>query len=132
MQRTPIRVLLVDDSPLILAGLKKILASSPEIEVVGTAKNGREALDLIPHLNPDVVSTDFHMPVMDGLELTRELMARHPRPILVVSTAVGAEDGQRVFELLQAGAVDVFPKPHGGLIGDGRFAEQLVSKLKVV
>lgn len=132
MPRTPIRVLLVDDSPLILVGLKKILAGAPDIEVVGTAKNGKEALELIPQLDPSIVLTDFHMPVMDGLELTREVMAQHPRPILVVSTAVGPEDSERVFELLQAGAIDVFPKPRGGLISDGPFAEQLVSKIKVV
>ena len=111
----PIRVLLVDDSPVVLAVLKKMLADSSEIEVAGVALNGKTALELIPQLNPDVVCTDLNMPVMDGLELTRTVMERFPRPILVISTAVQKEDSATVFKLLEAGAVDVFPKPKGGL-----------------
>jgi len=126
-----IRVLLVDDSPLVLSVLKRLLAAAPEIQVVGTAKNGREALELIPQLDPSVVCTDYHMPVMDGLELTRAIMARYPRPILVVSTAVGPENNATVFELLQAGAIDVFPKPKGLETGNVN-GEQLINKIKVV
>src|SRR5437868_11373045 len=71
------------------------------------------------------------MPVMNGLELTRAIMQKYPRPILVVSTAVGGEDNPTVFELLQAGAIDVFPKPAGFESGsvDG---EQLISKIRLV
>jgi two-component system chemotaxis response regulator CheB len=73
--RTPIRVLLVDDSPLVLTLLSRMLAQSPEIEVVGKAHNGKEALKLIPQVQPTVICTDFHMPIMDGLEFTRAVMA---------------------------------------------------------
>jgi two-component system chemotaxis response regulator CheB len=125
-------VLLVDDSALTLAVLKRILSASPDIQVVGTAANGREALNLIPQLQPTVVCTDFHMPEMDGLQLTREIMVRFPRPILVVSSAVGPADTERVFSLLEAGAIDVFPKPRGGLGSDPAAAEQLISKIKIV
>src|SRR4029450_3610451 len=105
MQRqaqAPIRVLLVDDSPLALMILQRMLAASPEIQVVGTAGNGREALALIPQLQPAVICTDLHMPVMDGLELTREVMLRFPRPILVLSVAVQQDDTRNIFRLLEA------------------------------
>src|SRR5438067_1358854 len=111
--------------------LKRLLAAAPEIQVVGTARNGREALDLIPVLDPAVVCTDYHMPVMDGLELTRAIMTKYPRPILVVSTAVSGENNPTVFELLQAGAIDVFPKPKGLESGSVN-GEHLVSKIRLV
>ncbi len=108
-----IKVLLVDDSAIALTLLEKMLAAAPDIEVVGMAKNGKEALELIPKLEPDVVCTDLHMPVMDGLDLTREIMDRYPRPILVVSVSV-REGGSNVFNLMEAGALDVFTKPRIG------------------
>src|SRR3990167_5331513 len=105
-----IRVLLIDDSPLVLHILQRMLSRFPEIQVVGTAANGREALDLLPALNPDVVCVDLHMPVMDGLEFVRAVMDDHPRPILVVSVSV--EPGSpNIFRLLEAGAVDILTKP---------------------
>jgi two-component system chemotaxis response regulator CheB len=129
---TPIRVLLVDDSPLVLTLLSRMLAQSPEIEVVGKAHNGKEALKLIPQLQPAVICTDFHMPVMDGLEFTRAVMAEYPRPILVISSAVGADNNERVFALLDAGAVDVFPKPSGGWGAGDEAAQQIIAKIKIL
>lgn len=127
-----IRVLLVDDSPLALYFLQQVLARTPDIRVVGTALNGREALPLVASLSPDVICLDLHMPVMNGLEFTRTVMASTPRPILVVSISV--EPGAPgVFELLEAGAVDVLAKPgllEGG--GDERFAAEFVDKVRVV
>ncbi len=132
MLRKPVRVMLVDDSPLALVLLQRMLAASPEIEVVGVATHGRQALDLIPHIQPDVVCTDYHMPDMNGLELIREIMARFPVPILVVSSAVERNDSDRIFSLLEAGAVDVFPKPLGGPGANEQAAEMLVNKIKIV
>ena len=131
MAQSPIRVLLVDDSPLMLLILKRVLATSPEIEVIGTAADGKEALAQIERLRPAVICTDFQMPVMDGLELTREVMTRFPCPILVVSAVVGDEHPERVFALLEAGAVDVFPKPRGALEPDSPEARELLRKIKV-
>jgi len=128
----PIRVLLVDDSPLALAVLRQMLATSPDLEVVGTATGGLEALGLIPALQPTVICADYHMGGMNGLEFTRQVMARFPRPILVVSSAVGATDTDRVFALLEAGAVDVFPKPRGGRDADAQSAERFIKKVKIV
>ena len=107
----PIRVLIVEDSIIFQTVLKNIFQSSPDIQVVGTASNGIEGLALIPRVNPDVICTDFHMPKMDGLEFTKEVMSKHPLPILVISVSVQTEQRHRIFELLEAGAVDIFPKP---------------------
>jgi len=87
-----IRVLLVEDAPVVMLVLKRMLANANGIEVVGTAGNGKEALTLIPHLDPDVICTDLHMPEMDGWVFTREVMQRFPRPILVLSASVQASD----------------------------------------
>jgi two-component system chemotaxis response regulator CheB len=108
------RVLLVDDSAIALSILSRMLAGAPDIAVAGTARDGEEALGLVERLDPHVICTDLHMPGMDGLRFTREVMMRHPRPILVVSVSV--QEGQdNVFRLLEAGALDVFPKPRAGL-----------------
>lgn len=88
MYEVPVRVLLVEDSEIALVILKRILETSPQIKVVGTACNGLEALQLIPQTRPDVICTDLHMPQMNGLELTTEVMAIDPRPILVISASV--------------------------------------------
>lgn len=130
-----IKVLLVDDSTLVLQILKRMLDSPGSgVEVVGTALNGAEALKKIPLLNPQVICTDYHMPKMDGLQLTKEVMARYPRPILVISIAVqkGIDD-TNIFQFLDAGAIDIFPKPEGGLKCDfDNLATQLIRKIRVL
>lgn len=127
-----IKVLLVDDSPIALTILGRILSTAPDIQVVGTAKNGKEGLDLIPELNPDVLCVDLHMPVMDGYELTKEVMRRFPKPILVVSVSV-QEGSTNIFKLLQAGAVDVFAKPRSGVESEyDKRSLELISKVRMV
>jgi two-component system chemotaxis response regulator CheB len=128
---TPIRVFLVDDSPLALALLKRMLETSPDIEIVGTARNGREALAMFPGTKPKVILTDYQMPVMDGLALVRETMVVYPRPILVVSSLVNDSDHAEALPLLAAGAVDVFPKPSGADPFDVT-AQKLVHKVKLL
>ncbi|MBF0182817.1 MAG: chemotaxis-specific protein-glutamate methyltransferase CheB [Magnetococcales bacterium] len=129
-----IRVLIVDDSPLARTVLTRMINAAPDMEVVGSAVNGEEALELIPRLQPKVVCTDLHMPRMDGLQLTREVMIRHPLPILVVSVSVHQEHNtQNIFELLEAGAVDVFPKPRGGLESAGEgLTQELAAKIRIL
>lgn len=127
-----IRVLLVDDSRIALHILQRLLARAPGITVVGTAANGREALDLMPSLDPDVICTDLHMPVLDGLDFTREVMDRHPRPILVVSVSVDP-GSPNLFRLLEAGAVDVLPKPRNIQEADNEaMAREFASKIRIV
>ena len=129
--KKPIRVFLVDDSPLALVMLKRMLATSPEIEIVGTARNGREALACFERTRPEVICTDYHMPDMDGLELIEQTMAEFPRPILVISSIIHPDEREKAFPLLAAGAVDVFPKP----TADTPFelaARSLVHKIKIL
>ena len=128
-----IRVLLVEDSPVFLIVLKRMLESSEDLEVVGTARTGKEALTLIPQVQPQVICTDLHMPEMDGLELTKEVMAKYPRPILVLSASVQAENTQNVFQVLAAGAVDVLPKPMAGVSADlEALKREVIAKIKVL
>ena len=126
------RVLLVEDSPIELAIIKKILLDNG-INVVGTATNGVEALAQIPLLNPDVICTDYHMPQMDGLELTKKVMEQYPRPILVLS--ISAQDYQmhNIMNILKAGALDVMAKPLPNAGGVGHTdAKKLVEKIKIL
>jgi two-component system, chemotaxis family, protein-glutamate methylesterase/glutaminase len=133
MAPPPIKVLLVEDSPIALEILQRLLNSSTAIKVVGTAHHGKQALELIPGTQPDVVCVDLLMEYMDGLELTRQVMASCPRPILVISNAVQETDTDNIFRLLQAGAVDVFPKPKAGSPSDyEKVKTALIHKIKVL
>lgn len=128
-----INVLVVDDSPLAIEIIGRMLAGAPEIRIVGTAHNGLEALRLIERLRPDVVCTDLHMPKMNGLELIRAVMARHPIPILVMSNSLQAGQKDNIFEMLEAGAVDVLAKPLGGMEDGFRsLARDLIVKIRVL
>jgi two-component system chemotaxis response regulator CheB len=113
--------------------LQRILESTGEIEVVGTARSGVEAFEMIPRLDPAVVCTDLHMPDMNGLELTRRIVAEYPRPVLVVSASTHPDDVHNVFEVLEAGAVDVMPKPMAATeAGYEAIARELISKIKIL
>ncbi len=131
-----IKVLLVDDSPIALAVFNKMLAANPEIEVVATASNGKQALERIPEYQPDVICSDLNMPVMDGYAFTQAAMQQHPRPILVLSTEVGADNSANVFRVIDAGAVDVLPKPRGGLMAMTAsfddMSNELIEKIKTL
>ena len=130
---SPIKVLLVEDSLIALELLQRLLKTSAEVEVVGTARNGEEALAKIPEVNPDVICTDLHMAPVDGLELTREVMANFPRPILVISNSVQEDDTKNIFGLLQAGAVDIFPKPTSGDYKEYELVkDRLLAKIKML
>ena len=104
-----VRVLLVDDSAYVRKVVSQMLTRSPFIEVVGTARDGAEALELVDELKPDVITSDLNMPVMDGVTFVRSQMARRPIPIIIISIA--AEAGEQVLAALDAGAIDFVQKP---------------------
>lgn len=106
-----IRVVIADDSMVAREMLSQILSSDPGIEVIGVAKDGQEAVDLVARLRPDLVTMDVHMPKMDGLQATEQIMAYTPTPILVVSSSVYGEGMGRAFDALAVGALEVIKKP---------------------
>lgn len=106
-----LRVLVVDDSPLMRDLLCEILEHDPGIQVVGTARNGAEAVEQVRELRPDVITMDIQMPQMDGYEATREIMTTVPTPIVVVSGSMSSPDVDKSMLSLEAGALTVIGKP---------------------
>jgi two-component system chemotaxis response regulator CheB len=104
-----LRVLVVDDSAYVRKVVSQMLGRSPSIVVVGGARDGAEALEMVEALKPDVITCDLNMPVMDGVAFVRAQMARRPVPIVIISIA--AESGEQVLAALDAGAVDFVQKP---------------------
>lgn len=105
----PVRVLVVDDSAYIRKVISQMLSGDSRIEVVGTARNGSDALSKVVELRPDVVTLDLIMPEMDGVEFLREQMKRRRLPVIVVSIA--SENGSMVVDAIEAGALDFVQKP---------------------
>lgn len=128
-----IKVVLIEDSIVALEILQRLINSSDSVEVVGTAVDGMQGLEVIEQTQPDVICTDLQMPNMDGLEFTKAVMERFPRPVLVISNAVQPSDIDNIFNLMQAGALDFFPKPTTGTATDyERLRDALVTKIKVL
>jgi DNA-binding NarL/FixJ family response regulator len=118
-----IRVLLADDQPLMRTGLQMILRAEPDIEVVGEAGNGREAVDITRRVAPDVVLMDIRMPECDGLEATRQLLSG-PQVAARIIILTTFEDDQYVFDAIRAGA--------SGFLLKTTAADQLVDAIRVV
>jgi two-component system chemotaxis response regulator CheB len=121
------RVLVVDDSPLIRAVLREAFERTHDIEVVAEASDGRQAIERVIELRPDIVTMDVLMPVMDGLAATEEIMRVQPTPIVIIARE-GADSRSRAVEALGKGALAVFPKPSAGF--DEAMARELVVTIR--
>ncbi|MBW3630114.1 MAG: chemotaxis-specific protein-glutamate methyltransferase CheB [Gemmatimonadetes bacterium] len=106
-----IRVLIAEDSPTIRALLVAIIGADPELQVVGEARTGTEAVEMALRLRPNLITMDVNMPVMGGLEATREIMIHAPTPILIVSSRADQAQVQLSLDALAAGALMVMPTP---------------------
>ena len=106
-----IRVLLVEDSPTQRILEKKLLENDPEIEIIGEATDGEEAVEKALELKPDVILLDLQLPKMDGLEVIKKIMSKEPIPILVLSSVVNKSEKFSSMEALRRGAVNVMEKP---------------------
>lgn len=124
------RVLVVDDSAFMRKVISDMIAEDDAFEVIGTARDGLDALEKIKRLQPDVVTLDVEMPRKDGLETLREIMSTQPVPVIMLSS-VTQSGAKATMEALALGAVDFVPKPSGSIsldIADVR--EELMTKLK--
>jgi len=126
-----IKVLIVDDSPFIRKALLRIFESEPEIEVAGVARDGKEAVNKVISLDPDVITLDIMMPGIDGIETLKIIMETKPTPVLMLSqyTREGAE---LTLNALELGAMDFVDKSSAGIMDFSRLAKEITSKIKAI
>ena len=127
-----IRVLSVDDSPFVRQALSRMLSSAPDIEVAGMGADGREAIEKVKELKPDVVTLDIQMPRMDGLEALKRIMAENPVPVLLLSS-VTREGASVTLRGLELGAMDFVDKSSvKGNMNLLALSEELQSKVRAL
>ncbi|MDQ2686473.1 MAG: chemotaxis-specific protein-glutamate methyltransferase CheB [Armatimonadota bacterium] len=128
-----IQVLVVEDSHVIQELLVHILRAAPEIQIAGRVNNGAEALEFLKGQKPDVITMDIHMPRMDGLEATRQIMETQPVPIIIVSANWNPDEVALTFQAMEAGAVALVEKPRGlGHPDYAEMADKLVRTVKAM
>jgi two-component system, chemotaxis family, protein-glutamate methylesterase/glutaminase len=113
MNKRVIKVLIVEDSPTARELLIRLMESDPELQVVGTASSGEEALRATERTRPDVITMDLHLRGMDGFEATRRIMNTQPTPVVIVSAQTPTAEAAASFHALEAGALTVAPRPPG-------------------
>lgn len=129
MAPVPLRVLVVDDSAYNRRNIAEMLSGSDEIEVVGKAADGDDALRQAAQLKPDVITLDLEMPRMDGFTFLRILMTRQPTPVIVVSSYSQKEN---VFKALELGAIDFVAKPDRQFTPDPSIRKEIIQKVLLV
>jgi two-component system, chemotaxis family, protein-glutamate methylesterase/glutaminase len=126
-----IRVLVVDDSATARGLLVAILGSDPEVQIVGEANNGLEAVEMTRRLRPDIVTMDVRMPLLDGFAATKEIMIESPTPIIIVTSSHSVQYVEMSMHALRAGALAVLEKPAGpNTPGFDESARQLIATVK--
>jgi NarL family two-component system response regulator LiaR len=111
MTQTPIRVLIADDHAIVRKGIRALLSTETDIQVIGEASDGADAITQAQALNPDVILMDLVMPKLDGIEATRQITANQPRARILVLTSFAADD--KVFPAIKAGALGYLLKDSG-------------------
>lgn len=130
MSARQVRVLIVDDSAFMRKVLTELLSSDPQITVVGTARDGQDGVEKVQQLQPDVVTLDIEMPKLDGYGALREIMARRPTPVVMVSSHT-SEGAEATIRALALGAVDFVAKPSGSISLNMHITrDELVAKVK--
>lgn len=128
-----IKVLIVDDSPVVRDFLTHLIDSDPEMQVIGTAADGAEAVEAVRKKKPDVVTMDLHMSGMDGCEATRLIMESTPVPIIIVSGSLDPEETLTTFRAMEVGALSVLARPHGaGHPEHEKSAREFIRTIKVM
>ncbi len=128
-----IRVLIVDDSPVFRRLLTEVMKHDPEVEVVGTASNGRDAILQAQTLKPDVITLDIEMPIMDGLSALKELRRIYPKAKVIMFSALTEKGAKETIQALSLGAFDFVTKPSTKSLTDSikRIKEELLPKIKL-
>lgn len=112
-KKKKIRLLIVEDSPTVSQCLEYLFSSDPEIEVIGSVRNGKLAVEFVAQNKPDIITMDIDMPVMNGFEATRRIMSTTPVPIIIVTASRNAKKQNISMDALAVGALTVFQKPIG-------------------
>ncbi|MBB3867873.1 chemotaxis response regulator protein-glutamate methylesterase [Geobacillus sp. NFOSA3] len=124
-----VKVLVVDDSAFMRKFITDLLSENPQIEVVGAARNGKEALKKVSLLNPDVVTLDVEMPIMNGIDALKQIMKEHPLPVVMLSSTT-TEGAKNTIIAMQYGAIDFVAKPSGEISLDlYKVKEELINKV---
>lgn len=125
-----IKLLVVDDSAFMRKAIENMVKSAPDIQIVGFARNGKEAVELAEKLNPDVITLDIEMPVMDGLEALKQIMSKCPTSVIMVSSLT-FEGAEATLKALELGAVDFLTKDKSfASFGVMKLEDQIIQKIR--
>lgn len=126
-----IKILVVDDSAFMRKMITEIINAQSDLEVVGTARNGRDALNKLDKLDVDVVTLDVEMPVLDGIDTLREIMSTKPRPVIMLSSRT-KKGSETTIQALSLGAIDFIPKPSGAIsLNLDTISDEIVHKVRL-
>ena len=129
-RKFPVRVLIADDSAFMRTALRRMLESDPDIQVVAMAHDGRSAVELCAKHDPDVITLDLEMPILNGLQALERIMQNHPRPVIMVSSLT-TEGAEATLEAFSLGAFDCIPKPMSHASLDIiQVQQELIAKVK--
>lgn len=127
-----IRVLIVDDSALMRRAIKEIIITDPSLEVVGTARDGQDAIEKVRELMPDVITMDINMPVMDGLTSMQYILSDYPQIAVLMVSSLTSEGALTTFEALELGAFDYVGKPSGTVSSNIHIVgREIIQKIKL-
>lgn len=125
-----IKVMIVDDSALIRRILTDILNKDDEISVIATARNGKEALEILETLKPDLITLDIEMPIMDGITALKHIVSKYKIPVIMISS-LSLEGAELTLKAMDEGAIDFLPKPNNIFkLSEDEVSEQILNKIK--
>lgn len=127
-----IKVLIVDDSALMRKSLKEIIMTDTSLEVIGTARDGKDAIEKVHELEPDVITMDINMPIMDGLTSMQYILSEYPEIPIIMISSLTAEGALTTFEALELGAFDYVAKPSGTVSSNLHIVgREIIQKIKL-
>jgi two-component system, chemotaxis family, protein-glutamate methylesterase/glutaminase len=129
-ERGPIRVLVVDDAIVVRGLVSRWLSTEPDIEVVGALRNGRDALDQIETIDPDIVLLDVEMPVLDGLSTLPLLLEKKRDLVVIMASTLTSPNSEVSLKAISLGAVDCIPKPSTGSVATNTYRQELIDRIR--